>query len=89
MASNVDELALVSVCVRASVDVVVSEPSVSLEVAPKDNVASTASLPLTPLTVDVDASSEVVWVLAELEMAPEVDSTTLSEVGRDVPSFDV
>ena len=89
MASIVDELPLVSVCVRASVEVAVSEPSGSLEVASKDDVASTASLPLTPLTVDVDASSEVVWVLAELEMAPEVDSTTLSEVDRDVPSVDV
>lgn len=89
MASNVDELPLVSVCVRASVDVVVSEPSVSLEVASKDDVASTTSLPLTPLTVDFDASSEVVWVLAQLEMAPEVDSTTLSEVDRDGPSVDV
>lgn len=88
MASIVDELPLVSVCVRASVEVAVSEPSGSLEVASKDDVASTASLPLTPLTVDVDASSEVVWMLAELEV-PEVDSTTLSEVDRDVPSVDV
>ena len=89
MASSVDEMPLVSVCVRASVDVAVSEPNVSLEVVPEDDVAPTVSLSPTVLVVDVDASSEYVWVLAELEMAPEVDSATLSEVDRDVPSVDV
>ena len=67
-ASGFDELPLVLVCVRASADVVVSEPNVSLEVAPGDDVALTASLPLRPLAVDVDASSEVVCVLTALEM---------------------
>jgi len=84
--SSVDELPLVSVCVRASVDVVVSEPNVSLEVVPEDGVVSTTSLPLRPLTVDIDASSEVGWVLTALEMVLEVDSTTFPEVDRDISS---
>ena len=84
--SSVDKLPLISASVRANADVVVSEPNVSLEVVPRDDVASTTSLPLTPLTVDVDASSEIVWVLVAPEIALEVDPTTLSDVDPNTSS---
>jgi hypothetical protein len=85
VASRVDDPPLLLLCVTASVDVVVSEPNVSLGVVPKDDVSTAASLSLA-LTVDVDASSEAVWVLTAFEMALEVDSTTPSEADMDVSS---